>query len=232
MASIESSGVVACNLSVVRHRFCNVKTKDSDYEHIEQTYDAGSEDYRDYFKTPHEFIEPERRQFIDRLPAGSRILDCGCGPGIDTERFSQLGYLVTAIDLSDRFVEFTKKRVPNADVQKMDMRCLEFPEASFDGLWSSFSLLHIRANEVEKNLSTFKSVLSDGGLLFTGLHRGPKTEWVKTPISGMERYTYVQEWIQADIEALVRASGFKIIVSRPFERKGGRYPLLSILAHT
>jgi SAM-dependent methyltransferase len=209
-----------------------VKTKDSDYEHIEQTYDAGSEDYRDYFKTPHEFIEPERRQFIDRLPAGSRILDCGCGPGIDTERFSQLGYLVTAIDLSDRFVEFTKKRVPNADVQKMDMRCLEFPEASFDGLWSSFSLLHIRANEVEKTLSTFKSVLSDGGLLFTGLHRGPKTEWVKTPISGMERYTYVQEWIQADIEALVRASGFKIIVSRPFERKGGRYPLLSILAHT
>jgi hypothetical protein len=55
---------------------------------------------------------------------------------------------------------------------------------------------------------------------------------VKTPISGMERYTYVQEWIQTDIEALVRASGFKIIVSRPFERKGGRYPLLSILAHT
>jgi ubiquinone/menaquinone biosynthesis C-methylase UbiE len=208
-----------------------VKAKDSDYEHIEASYDEGSEDYSDYFKTPHEFIEPERRQFIDRLPVGSRILDCGCGPGIDTERFSRLGYVVTAIDVSERFVEFTKKRVPSADVQKMDMRYLEFPEASFDGLWSSFSLLHIRANDVEKTLSAFKSVLRDGGLLFTALHRGPKTEWVKTPISGMERYTYLQEWIQTDIEALMRASGFKIIVSRPFERKGGRYPLLSILAH-
>ena len=209
-----------------------MKTKDSDYEHIKKAYDAGSEDYSNYFKTPHEFIEPERRQFIDRLPVGSRILDCGCGPGIDTERFSRLGYVVTAIDLSDRFVEFTKKRVPNADVKKMDMRFLEFRDASFDGVWSSFSLLHIRANEVKKTLSSFKSVLRDGGLLFTALHRGPKTEWVKTPISGMERYTYVQEWIQSDIEALVRASGFEIIVSRPFERKGGRYPLLSILAHT
>jgi ubiquinone/menaquinone biosynthesis C-methylase UbiE len=209
-----------------------VKTKDSDYRHVEQTYDEGSEDYSGHFKTPHEFIEQERQQFIDRLPAGSRILDCGCGPGIDTERFSRLGYTVTAIDVSDRFVEFTKKRVPNADVQKMDMRHLEFSKASFDGLWSSFSLLHVRASDIEKTLSGFKSVLRDGGLFFAALHRGPKTQWVKTLISGMERDTYVQEWVQTDIEAVVLASGFKIIASRPFERKGGRYPLFSILAHT
>jgi len=41
------------------------------------------------------------------------------------------------------------------------MRHLEFPEGSFDGLWSSFSLLHIRAIEIEidKTLSGFISVL-------------------------------------------------------------------------
>jgi hypothetical protein len=55
---------------------------------------------------------------------------------------------------------------------------------------------------------------------------------VKTPIAGMERDTYVQEWTQTDIEAVLRTSGFKMILSRPFERKGGRYPLLSILART
>ena len=209
-----------------------MKTNDPDYGHIEQTYDEGSEDYDGYFKTPHQFIEQERQQFIDLLPVGSQILDCGCGPGIDSERFAQSGYEVTAIDLSERFIEFTKKRVPKADVKKMDMRYLEFPEASFDGLWSSFSLLHIRASDIEKTLSGFKSVLKDGGLFFAALHRGPNTQWVKTLISGMERDTFVQEWIQADIEAVVRASGFEIVVSRAFERKGGLYPLLSILAHT
>ena len=208
------------------------KTNDSDYRHIERTYDIGSEDYGGFFKTPHEFIEQERQQFVDRLPTGSAILDCGCGPGCDTERFSQLGYKVTAIDLSDRFVEVTKKRVPNAHVQKMDMMHLEFAEASFHGLWSSFSLLHIRASEIEKTLLGFKSVLRLGGLFFAGLHRGPKTAWVKTPIAGMERDTWVQEWTKTDIEAALQVCGFKIIVSRPFERKGGRYPLLSILAHT
>lgn len=207
-----------------------MKSEDSDYTHIEETYDRGSRDYDDYFKTPHQFIEPERQQFIQRLSAGSKILDCGCGPGMDAEKFSQLGYDVTAIDLSERFVSLTKERVLTATVKKMDMRHLEFPHASFDGLWASFSLLHIRASDIEQTLSGFRTVLRPHGLLFAAVHRGPKTEWVKTTISGMERDTYVQEWVQTEIEDVFRSSGFTILVSRPFVRSGGRYPLLSILA--
>jgi len=208
-----------------------VKAEDPDYRHIEETYDEGSQDYGDYFKNPHEFIEKDRQQFSARLPTGSTILDCGCGPGMDTERFSQLGYKVTAIDLSDRFVELVRKRVPNARVEKMDMKNLAFPKAVFNGLWASFSLLHIRASEIQETLSGFDSVLRDGGLFFAALHRGPKTRWVKTTISGMERDTYVQEWLQTDIEAVVLGAGFEITGSRPFERTGGRYPLLSILGY-
>jgi ubiquinone/menaquinone biosynthesis C-methylase UbiE len=208
-----------------------VKPEDPDYAHVEKTYDQGSKDYSDYFKTPHEFIEPERQHFIQQLPIGSKILDCGCGPGMDTERFSRLGYNVTAIDLSERFVSLTKERVQTAKVKKMDMRHLEFPQASFDGLWASFSLLHIRASDIEQTLSGFRTVLRAHGLLFAAVHRGPKTEWVKTTISGMERNTYVQEWVQTEIEDVFRSSGFTILVSRPFVRSGGRYPLLSILAH-
>ena len=207
-----------------------MKSKDSDYTHIEETYDRGSRDYGDYFKTPHQFIEPERQQFIQQLSAGSKILDCGCGPGMDAEKFSQLGYNVTAIDLSERFVSLTKERVQTATVKKMDMRHLDFPQASFDGLWASFSLLHIRASDIEQTLSGFRTVLRPHGLLFAAVHRGPKTEWVKTTISGMERDTYVQEWVQTEIEDVFRSSGFTILVSRPFVRSGGRYPLLSILA--
>jgi len=116
-----------------------VSSDDPDYTHIEETYNEGSGDYSDYFKQPHAFIEPERQEFVHRLPAGSKVLDCGCGPGMDTERFFQLGYNVTAIDLSDRFIDLTRRRIPGASVQKMDMRTLTFPESSFDGIWASFS---------------------------------------------------------------------------------------------
>jgi ubiquinone/menaquinone biosynthesis C-methylase UbiE len=206
-----------------------IKSEDSDYIHIEETYDGGSREYGDYFKTPHQFIEPERQQFVERLPAGSKILDCGCGPGMDTEKFARLGYHVTAIDISERFVSLTKDRVKTATVKKMDMRRLEFPQASFDGVWASFSLLHIHASDIEPTLSGFKTVLRPHGLLFAAVHRGPKTQWVKTTISGMERDTYVQEWVQTEIEDVFRSSGFTILISRPFVRSGGRYPLLSIL---
>lgn len=207
-----------------------IKSEDSDYIHIEETYDRGSRDYGDYFKTPHQFIEPERQQFVQRLPAGSKVLDCGCGPGMDTEKFARLGYNVTAIDISGRFVSLTKNRVKTATVKKMDMRRLEFPQASFDGVWASFSLLHIHASDIERTLSSFKTVLRPRGLLFAAVHRGPKTQWVKTTISGMERDTYVQEWVQTEIEDVFRSSGFTILISRPFVRSGGHYPLLSILA--
>jgi ubiquinone/menaquinone biosynthesis C-methylase UbiE len=207
-----------------------VKTEDADYRHIEQSYDQGSEDYSGHFKRPHDFIEPDRQEFIRQLPIGSQILDCGCGPGMDTENFFQLGYQVTAIDFSERFVRLTKTRVPGATVRKMDMRSLDFSPASFDGLWASFSLLHIRASDVIQTLAAFNRVLRPGGLLFTAVHRAGKTRWVKTTISGMERDTYVQEWVQTEIEDVVRSAGFAILQSRAFVRTGGRYPLLSILA--
>jgi SAM-dependent methyltransferase len=154
-----------------------VTIEDPDYKHIEETYDEGCQDYGDHFKNPHEFIEPDRQQFLARRPTGSSILDCGCGAGMDTERFSYLGYNVTAIDLSDRFVSLVRQRVPGVRIEKMDMRQLSFPKASFDGVWASFSLLHIRANELEKTLSNFQSVLREGGLFFAALHRGPETKW-------------------------------------------------------
>jgi hypothetical protein len=94
----------------------------------------------------------------------------------------------------------------------------------------SFSLLHIRAADVDQTISGFKRVLRPAGLFFTAVHRGRTTQWVKTTISGMERDTYIQEWLQVEIEDRVTSAGFRILQSRPFTRTGGRYPLLSILA--
>jgi ubiquinone/menaquinone biosynthesis C-methylase UbiE len=207
-----------------------VPKSDPDYLHIEQTYDEGSADYSEHFQQAHKFVEPERQEFLRSMPARAKVLDCGCGPGFDTENFARMGYKVTAIDLSEKFVMFTKKRVPQAQVLKMDMRALDFSDGSFDGIWASFSLLHIRAADIEQTLAGFKRLLRASGILAAALHRGAKTAWVKTIISGMERDTFVQEWLQSDIEGIVRNSGFNILSSRAFLREGGRHPLLGIVA--
>ena len=163
------------------------------------------------------------------MPANASILDCGCGPGQDSEIFSNLGHDVTGIDITSELLEIARKRVPAATFIQMDMREIKLPLVSFDGVWLSFSFLHINQNDVPIVLNKFREIIKPNGKVMFSIHRGPKTAWVKANISGMDRECSVQEWVQRDFEDILENNGFKIEYSRPFERKGGRFPLLSVM---
>ena len=112
----------------------------------------------------------------------------------------------------------------------MDMQELDLPANEFDGIWASFSLLHVHKNDASRVLDNFQRVLRPQGCLLVALHRGPKTSWVEANISGMDKICRVQEWVPTEFEELLSQTGFKVIYSRSFEREGGRFPLLSIMA--
>lgn len=63
------------------------------------------------------------RQTLDvAVPAGSHILDLGCGPGSDAAYLAGKGYRVTAIDWSPAMVEEARRRVAEAGVaQRVDV---------------------------------------------------------------------------------------------------------------
>lgn len=44
------------------------------------------------------------------LPAGSRILDAGCGPGLVAEAFLEAGHSLVGIDLSPEMIELARRR--------------------------------------------------------------------------------------------------------------------------
>ncbi|MDQ3747292.1 MAG: methyltransferase domain-containing protein, partial [Acidobacteriota bacterium] len=78
--------------------------------------------------------EDMRRHFCDfanmavalALPAGSRILDVGCGSGWLSEYFARLGYDVTGIDISPDLVEIARERVarvPYGADHETPLRC-------------------------------------------------------------------------------------------------------------
>src|SRR4051812_29642540 len=50
-----------------------------------------------------------------QVPAGSHLLDLGCGPGADAVALGRHGYRVTAIDWSPAMVEEARRRVEDAD---------------------------------------------------------------------------------------------------------------------
>jgi 2-polyprenyl-3-methyl-5-hydroxy-6-metoxy-1,4-benzoquinol methylase/glycosyltransferase involved in cell wall biosynthesis len=109
------------------------------------------------------------------LPAGSRILDVGCGSGWMSEYFARLGYEVTGIDISPDLIEMSRDRVVRVpfDVDHetilrctfvvQDIEAAPLPE-TFDAVLCYDSLHHFEdENAVMRHIS---AMLPVGGVLF------------------------------------------------------------------
>lgn len=78
------------------------------------------------------------------LPPNARLLDIGCGPGMQTLELAKQPALdhITAVDLHEPFLQALQTRTAEAGlqdritVQKANMRDLPFAPESFDVIWS------------------------------------------------------------------------------------------------
>lgn len=150
---------------------------------IKDTYNQIAKKYtKRYGYSP--FLLKNVKKFSSKLAAGGRVLDLGCGSGRALKLFVEKGFTVVGVDFSDAMLGFAKKLVLGASLKKMDIRQLEFPDASFDGIWSCFSLLHIPKRDIGTVLSGLRRVLKPGGLLFVAVslgneEEGFEDEWLK-----------------------------------------------------
>ena len=71
---------------------------------------------------------------------GKKILEIGCGVGLDLVRFAQGGALVSGVDLSDTAIDLTRKNFKfhhlKADLCVMNGEKLVFPDHSFDVVYA------------------------------------------------------------------------------------------------
>lgn len=76
------------------------------------------------------------RNYPSEVRGRTRVLDLGCGSGVDAAFLAAEGFAVTGVDFSQAGIERTRKRVENAGrsaellVESVD--ALSFPDASFD----------------------------------------------------------------------------------------------------
>jgi SAM-dependent methyltransferase len=67
---------------------------------------------------------------------GKRLLEVGCGVGIDLVRFARAGAIVTGVDLAEVAIDLARKNVAldglTADLRIMNGEDLEFEDGSFD----------------------------------------------------------------------------------------------------
>lgn len=121
--------------------------------------------YHDFFGDLTSQAVPHLLAAVDAQP-GRRVLDVATGPGYAARAAAALGAEVVAVDFSPAMLRLARRLGPGIDFREGDAEALDLPGASFDGVITSFGLLHLA--EPEKAVSEAWRVLRpDGRYAFT-----------------------------------------------------------------
>ena len=114
-------------------------------------------------------MEDKLAQELDLAP-GAKVLDAGCGVGEVADHLAkEYGLDVTGIDILDFNIEEANNRAKrlglenHVSFQEMSYAQLDFPDETFDGVYTMETLVH--AADAEGVLQQFNRVLKKGGRL-------------------------------------------------------------------
>jgi SAM-dependent methyltransferase len=120
--------------------------------------------YRTHYHLPELFESLDGR--------GQRLLEVGCGIGVDSIQLAKRGFQVTAVDLTENALAiaagYAAQRGVDVDFRLGNAEGLDFPDRSFDVVYS-FGVLHHTPN-IERSVAEVHRVLREGGTAFVMLY--------------------------------------------------------------
>lgn len=145
-------------------------------------FDSVAADY-DGPRGNNDLIQDMRSEMWQQLdatfPGGSRLIDLGCGTGLDAVRMAKLGHHVTAIDWSPQMVSRTKDRAEREQVMDRveslvvgahELRRLD-AAAESDGAYSNLGPLNCVPDLAEVSRECARLLRPGGALVFTVIGR-------------------------------------------------------------
>jgi MPBQ/MSBQ methyltransferase len=110
-------------------------------EHIHLGHYGNPPQRKDFLRSKIDFVhEMVKWGGLDKLPAGTTLIDVGCGIGGSSRILAQdYGFAVTGVTISPQQVQRAQELTPDgvtAQFKVDDALALSFPDASFDIVWS------------------------------------------------------------------------------------------------
>lgn len=138
-----------------------------DFDRLAATYDQtigpGQVNY-----DPHECYDETLRFVASRFQAGITVADIGIGTGNLALLLQEQGCKVVGIDQSREMLRLAKQKLPDAELLEGNFLALPLPDATVDGVATTYALHHL--NEAEKALAINEMlrVLRPGGQIAIG----------------------------------------------------------------
>jgi len=147
---------------------------------------------------------------------GRKVLDLGCGSGIQSKQLVDAGLEVVGLDLSPEMISQAKKRVPEAKLTVGDMTKMDFSNESFDGVFAQASLLHIPKKLIPKVLKSIHKILKTNGVLYLALKEGTGEKVVEEERLGVVVKRFFSFFTKAEIEGYLKNAKFQVLKVRRF----------------
>ena len=106
---------------------------------------------------------------------GMKVLDVGCGTGLDLELYHQEGCIVHGVDLSPGMLKVARRKFgESVDLKICDAAQMPYEDETFDLVLSTLTLhempFEVRGDVIQEMIRVFKK---DGRLLLTDFSPGP-----------------------------------------------------------
>jgi len=151
-----------------------------------KSYNQCADKYNEKFSS-YEPYEKQINKFISYFKETSKILDIGCGSGLNSKRISKAGHKIVGFDFSDSMIELAKTNCPTGTFHistVQDFSSLEM----FDGVCLSFIIVHLSDKETKDLIEKATHLLNPGGYLYISFMTGKQPGYDTTSFSDSEIY--------------------------------------------
>lgn len=114
------------------------------------------------------------KKLKDYLPAGSKVLEIGSGPGTDWQILNK-DYQVVGSDLSPEFIKRLTASHPRGKFLELDAETLE-TGLRFDAIYSNKVLHHLEDEALQNSVRSQHNILNAGGIICHTFWHGQDTE--------------------------------------------------------
>jgi SAM-dependent methyltransferase len=177
-----------------------------------EAFDAIGDRYDEAF--PHKEGQVAAAEWlIGALPAGSRVLDLGCGSGEPTaRRLDAAGLKVVGVDLSAGMLALARTHVPGGEFHQADIADLRpsgpVDLGRFDAVAAFFALLMLPRAEIPLALRTVHHLLVPGGRFALSMVEADVDDFSIPFIGNTIR---VSGYLREELREIVEAAGFDVV---------------------
>lgn len=144
-------------------------------------YDKIADSYSDTYSENDNVDFKYFKYFIQHIP-GKKVLDMGCGVGMNAHLLSREGLHVFGIDASGNMLKIAKRKFPQLDFEQRDILYSRLEDNAYDGIVLAYVIEHFNDEGLMRLKEEIDRLLKKGGLLFIAAHVATTEGMVPDPL--------------------------------------------------